>query len=110
MEHVKIRKATIFNVYETIELSNRSEKKIDKEKRTNIQRERFKSIPNQPREKNQSTRLFDLSWPVIVLSSVANLSYSALFWDACFLRISVAQKIRYDMALGYKSKSIPKSR
>ena len=56
---------------------------MNKEKKERIQ---FYSTPKQ----NQSTRLFDLSWPVTALSSVANLSYSALFWDACFLRMSVA--------------------
>ena len=52
-------------------------------------KKQFNSTPLQiNQETNQSTRLFDLSWPVTALSSVANLSYSALFWDACFLRMS----------------------
>ena len=52
-------------------------------------RRQFNSSPLQiNQETTQSTRLFDLSWLVAALNSVANLSYSALFWDACFLRMS----------------------
>ena len=64
---------------------------LNKEKRR-----QFNYTPLQINEINQSTRLFDLSWPVIALSSVANLSYSALFWDACFLRMSVWHRNRYE--------------
>jgi hypothetical protein len=76
---------------------------------------RFDSTPLQVNQEiNQSTRLFDLSWPVTELSSVANLSYSALFWDACFLRMSgIEISMREYEEAGWqrlRRKNIPKSR